>query len=397
MAAYVAMICVVLIEVGFWDSQQYKNAALWFFFAGFWSVFKVVGINEREGYFKEALLGLAKITVLVEFLVSFNSFSFWFELVFIPVFSFFVIMWEFSKLKDEHKVLSVFLERVVLVIGVGLFLHFLYMLFDSPRNFVSLGTVYDFFVPIILAIGAFPYLYALMVYAEYERVFSRVKIIFKDDLLAKYAIKMAVINFGFRLSSLSRWVHYISLPGAKEKSGIDNSIKRVLYLVGRDKEKDQVSFDMGWSRFESRRYLKSFGLVQSDYDCLYGDYWSSHSERKLGKGFLCNKIIYRAEGDEDAVKCLSLIFEVNDESLFSEDLDFFREVASSLFSQAVTDEYFLNLSYEDLDGGKDNGCLDSFTEVAGRYLMLRRERINEGFVEFVLSFAVNRDAFNSSW
>ena len=395
LSGYIILVSYFLIEIDIWNFNQYKNVTLWFVCVGIYSLFQVWDVSKGEKYLKDLVFDLFKITTLFEFVVTFYSFNFWFEIVFIPFVTLIMLVAAISDNKPEHKIASNFLSKVIEIIGVLVIIYVVYQLFYKTEKFVNEGTVYDFMVPIILTIAIFPYLYFVMVYAKYVRIIVGLKIRLKDEALARYTTRNIILYFKLCINCLERWNRYITLHDVKSKCDVDNSIKRIISLMKRDKLNYPVSFDKGWSHFDARRYLKTFGLLTSYYDHLYDDKWTASSEYlKLGEGYFCNKIKYYIDGSEDEVKCLTLVLVVEDIPLFKEALNKFRDVGGYLFEQSISKDKELSIITKEIEGEDDELYQTNLTEIGRRQIMIQKNKyINREEFELRLSFAVDKESF----
>lgn len=395
LGGYIIIVSYFLVEISIWNLNQYKNVTLWFLCVGIYSLFQVSDVGKGEKYLKDLVFDLFKITTLFEFVVTFHSFSFWFEIVFIPFVTLIMLVAAFSDNKKEHKIVSNFLGKVIEVIGGIVIIYVGYQLLYKPEEFFNEGTIYDFMVPIILTIVIFPYLYFIMLYAKYERIIVGLTIRLKDDELVRYTTRNIIFYFKFCMSCLDRWNRYITLHDVKSKSDIDKSIKRIIFLMKRDKLNIPVSFEKGWSHFDARRYLSKYGLLASYYDHLYDDKWTASSEYfKLGEGYFCNKIKYYIDGCEDAVKCLTLVLVVEDIPLFQEALNKFRDIGNYIFEKSISKDKELSIKTEEVEGEGDELYETNITEIEGRQIMIQKYKyINREEFELRLSFAVDKESF----
>lgn len=359
---------------------------------------QVTDIDKGPSFFKKEFADLFKITTVFEFVVAFYSFNIYFELVFIPFMTFLILISEFAKLEKDHKIVADLSGWMISTIGFFILVYIGYQLIKHPDSFFNEKTLYDFAVPYLLTIAIFPYLFILMLYSEYERLITKLKITLKDNDLVSYAVNKAIINFNFRLCYYNRWYRYVILHDVKTNIDIDNSINKVCALMKRDRENIPVIFSKGWSHYEARRFLSGHGLKTSYYDHMYYDKWSASSEYlKLGEGFFCNKLKYYIDGDEQSVKCLTLVLEVNEPESFSAAFDKLKIIGTDLFEKSVSSNKALHIETENIDGKKDEIYQTHLVEIEGRHIMIqKRKHVNQETFEIRLSFAVDRESFKYS-
>ena len=135
--------------------------------------------------------------------------------------------------------------------------------------------------------------------------------------------------------------------------------------------------------------------MTSYYDHLYDNKWTASSDYfKLGEGYFCNKIKYYIDGCEEAVKCLTLVLEVEDIPSFQEALNKFRDIGNSLVEKSISKDKELSIKAEEIED-EDNDLYEShFTEIEGRQVMIqKRKYINRDEFELRVSFAVDKESF----
>ncbi len=392
---FVATLSCILIEFGLWDSNQYKNVTLWFICVDIYALFQVSDVNKGVKYFKETAADLLMITVVFEFIVTFYSFDFWFELFFIPIMTIIMLTSVMSEKNNENKDATNFLRRLISLIGFIIIFYIIYLYISESDQFFTEGTIVDFIVPILLTIGVFPYLYIFMIYVEYERLFRRLDFKLKDKDLGRSAKLKVVLFFNFNLSHLKRWDRYIMIHGIETKVDFNESIKRVRSLLRRDKKNIPVTFSKGWSHYEARRYLNDYGLVTSYYDHLYNGEWTAYSEPlKLGQGVFGNRITYYIDGNEGAVKCLTLVLGVDEAEIFDDSLNEFREIGNHLFRKSFSSSKNLSIETKNVEGEGGGIYQTHTTEFEGRQVMIqKRKHVNRDTFELRLSFSVDKESF----
>ncbi len=392
---WVTLLSCLLIEIELWNSGQYKNVALWFVVVGIYSLFQVTDSGKGGKYFKDTAADLVKATTLLEFVVAFYSFSFWFELVSVPIVTALFLMSAIAKKNEEHQLVAHILDKFIVGIGLCIIAYVGHLILTKPGEFFSEGTAYDFFVPLVLTLFIFPYLFLVMLYSEYERSFRRLHFILKDNELESYARKKSLFAFNFHLSHLKRWERYLRLQDASSKLDVDNSIERIQFLLRRDKKNIPVSYSQGWSHYEARRYLSGHGLMTTYYDHSFHGRWTASSEQlKLGDSIFCNKLTYHIDGDENSVQCLTLVLNVDDTSLLEAGIDEFKVVGDALVEAAVSSDKELSIKIDETKEVKEGENQTYTTELEGRQIMIQKlARDYRNAIELRLSIASDKESF----
>lgn len=84
MVVYVAIITWMICRVGLWDFPLLKDTVFWFFTVASVTFFNINKADDLN-FFKDIVLDSVKLTVIVEFLVNFYTFSLWIEFIIVPL------------------------------------------------------------------------------------------------------------------------------------------------------------------------------------------------------------------------------------------------------------------------------------------------------------------------
>ncbi|MBE0689618.1 MAG: hypothetical protein IH587_05790, partial [Anaerolineae bacterium] len=78
----------ILRLAGIWDCGQLKNTVIWSIAVAFVALFRIPNISDNAHFFRDWIKDNLKLIVLLEFFVSFYTFSLMIELIIIPVVTF---------------------------------------------------------------------------------------------------------------------------------------------------------------------------------------------------------------------------------------------------------------------------------------------------------------------
>lgn len=165
--SYISGIIYVFYLFGFWNSSMIKDTIIWSIIS---TIILLVN-SDRKG--KGSLLGVLKSTVQpmvgIEFLVNLESFGFFWEMVLLPFLVFIYVGADLATKDPKHKQVEVFLKWLQAFFGI-------YILYQSIANIIKgFGTIdghqysLNLLLPIWLTISFIPFIYAVMIYSQYEQ------------------------------------------------------------------------------------------------------------------------------------------------------------------------------------------------------------------------------------
>ncbi len=170
---YNVIIIIWLNKFGLWDISLIKDNIVWFIFSGLVIVFKSIGNNGKNNYFRNIILDNLKIVILLQFILSEYTMSFLFEFIGVPIFfligALLVIAENKSEYKDVKKVL-VWIQNIMIMI----------IMYNSVKAAIidinNLGTynnLLKLIVPGVLSVLSIIPAYVLALYSSYETIFVR--------------------------------------------------------------------------------------------------------------------------------------------------------------------------------------------------------------------------------
>jgi hypothetical protein len=167
---YSAGLVFLAHRLGLWHTTALKATVYWFFGTGVVLVGAAIMMaRDDPGYVVGLLRRALKLTILVEFLVNLYVFPFFFELVFVPFVSLFVLMQVWDQYNPTQPTVRKFINSVLAVIGLSLFAYVLARIASDPSGFFSRETAEDFVVAPTLTVALLPYLFLVGWYCEREQ------------------------------------------------------------------------------------------------------------------------------------------------------------------------------------------------------------------------------------
>jgi hypothetical protein len=325
------------IEV--WTIANLKTTILWSFAFAFITLMDANRISEDSTYFKTTVRDTVNVTAIITFIAEAYGFSLLAELVLFPLLFFITAMRVMSENKNEHASVHRLMSGVLVTVGCIYIGYGVYMAATDFENFATWNNLREFFIPIILSLLFLPYLYLISILISYELTWFNLRFSIKDTSLRRYAMFQAMIRFHFDLEGVRRWKRNVGAYPPEGREGILASISEVKKYQKRERNPSNVSPETGWCPIAATEFLQSENLKTSDYHRIYdNEWWASSTYLTINEESLfSSKIAYYISGDEQAVKRLKLVLNVNN----NEDSEVaearFHQVCEALFLSSIGD------------------------------------------------------------
>jgi len=209
---YLALIVTLFNKFGVWEFSLYKDFVYWFLTTGMVLFFSVSDLNTYKDFFK-IILTATSLTIILEFIVGFYNFSLIWELILIPTLTFISILAFLAEMKKEdrsYKLVANFLKNVLAVLGFGFLIYGFYQLISNYNEFFTLSNLKSFLLPPIFTTLFLPFIYYVVLYVKYERVFGNLRRYkFLSDKRKKN-IRLAILRYAniglYRIESANKIV-----------------------------------------------------------------------------------------------------------------------------------------------------------------------------------------------
>jgi len=194
MILYVVTIIIIFNKVHIWDNSLMKDTVFWIFGSAFVLVMNVNEASKDDYYFRKILIDNLKLVVLLEFIVNFYSFSFWIELVFVPVLFIVAILSAVTETKKEFAYVKKMMNYILSLFGIALILFAVFNIFKDYQSFVNVNNVRTVILPPLLTGTYMPFLYLFALMMSYETIFVRLDIFLSDHKALARLIKIETIK-----------------------------------------------------------------------------------------------------------------------------------------------------------------------------------------------------------
>ncbi|SEG01556.1 hypothetical protein SAMN05421847_1295 [Halpernia humi] len=227
---YNFVIVYVLKKISFWDYNLLKDTLIWLFSSGIIVFFNANKISSTN-YFTKILKDNLKVIIFLEFLLNFYTFGILTELILVPIISFIVILYEYSKhsMKNnpEHIKVNKFLHFTLSIVGIIFLINIFFRTFNGYDKLFTSDNIKTIYLPIILTTISFPFYYFLALGMIYEEFFVRINFMFSDSRIKKDVKKQILLKANFRINRLTNIKNNFEKNKAYEKNIAEyiNSIK----------------------------------------------------------------------------------------------------------------------------------------------------------------------------
>lgn len=237
MVLYLSAIIYFLYSIRLWETSLFKDFLFWLLTSAFVMLFNFNKLKSNND-FKNILLKLLTVNIILEFIASSYNFSLIKELLLLPFVTFVSILVVVAQQKrNENEKVMKFLNLILSYIGFAIFCYVIYRLIKSPSELFTVKNLKSFLLSPLLTILFIPFVFLVTVYSKYEQIFININ---RYDFLndkRKSQIRFAFLKFGnLNLEYLNN-AHNITIW---RKAELLNEEKINLYI--RNEIKNDVKF-----------------------------------------------------------------------------------------------------------------------------------------------------------
>lgn len=196
MLLYTIIEVFFIFQIGFWNSTLIKDTTFWFITFSFLTLYKSINARNIKDFIP-ILNDIFKLTIFVEFIINFTSFTIVVEILMLPLISFIGVI-KFLSDKNEYNILSKFLVNSIAIISLIYFSFSIYKTLIDYSKFTSIENLNILVLPVLLSFLSLPFYYLVAVYNEYEQIFMRVKFMTSDkknqNKIKRQIFRRALLN-----------------------------------------------------------------------------------------------------------------------------------------------------------------------------------------------------------
>lgn len=227
-AAYTAGIVFLLSRINLWNTSLLKDTIIWLGLTGIVLASSFVTANTTDGLFKKTILDNLKILMIVEFIINTYTFSLLVEIFFVPFVAIVVILNTFSGTDDKYSSFTKLSAGLLTIIGIIILVLTVISISSDYKNFGTLDTLRSFLLPPLLTFLFLPFLYLLVLYSNYEHLFTRLDLGYdKSHTLKRYAKKEIIKHclFSLKKTNAARNMGIYDLMSIKTKEDVEELVR----------------------------------------------------------------------------------------------------------------------------------------------------------------------------
>lgn len=228
MIAYTAGIVFLLNMANLWNTSLLKDTVVWFCFTGIVMSFDLVTSKKDQNLFRKIIIDNIKIVIIIEFIVNTYTFSLVGELVFIPILTLIVIMEVVAKTDDKYSSVAKLMNGLQVIIGIIILIYAMSNVVSDYKNFGSLDTLRNFLLAPLLFILFFPFIYFILLFANYELLLIRLNLGYeKSRKLKRYAKRKIIKHCLLSLKKVKKALNMntYNLMHIRNREDVDKMIK----------------------------------------------------------------------------------------------------------------------------------------------------------------------------
>lgn len=191
---YIGIITLMFSRFPIWKNIYLKDIILWTLFSGLTICMNAVAGEADEKYISKVLKDNIRFTVVTEFLLSTFTFSFWVELIIIPITTVIVLFDTVAEHKSDAIAVHKLLQDVMAFAGLCVILQTVRVGILEYRELNVINTLVSFFIPIVYLLFVTPLEYAFELYSKYEMLFIQMHFKEPSDKMVRRKRHLKVIK-----------------------------------------------------------------------------------------------------------------------------------------------------------------------------------------------------------
>ena len=191
---YIGIITLMFSRSSIWKNIYLKDIILWTLFSGLTICMNAVAGEADEKYISKVLKDNIRFTVVTEFLLSTFTFSFWVELIIIPITTVIVLFDTVAEHKSDAIAVHKLLQDMMAFAGLCVILQTVRVGILEYRELNVINTLVSFFIPIVYLLLVTPLEYAFELYSKYEMLFIQMHFKEPSDKMVRRKRHLKVIK-----------------------------------------------------------------------------------------------------------------------------------------------------------------------------------------------------------
>ena len=191
---YIGIITFLFSRFPIWKNIYLKDIIIWTLFSGLTICINAVAGEADEKYILKVLKDNIRFTMVTELLLSTFTFSFWVELIIIPITTVIVLFDTVAEHKSDAIAVHKLLQDVMAFAGLCVILQTVRVGILEYRELNVINTLVSFFIPIVYLLLVTPLEYAFELYSKYEMLFIQMHFKEPSDKMVQRKRHLKVIK-----------------------------------------------------------------------------------------------------------------------------------------------------------------------------------------------------------
>ena len=191
---YIGISTFLFSRLPIWESIYLKDIIIWTLFSGLTICINAVAGEADEKYILKVLKDNIRFTMVTELLLSTFTFSFWVELIIIPITTVIVLFDTVAEHKSDAIAVHKLLQDVIVFAGLCVILQTVRVGILEYRELNVINTLVSFFIPIVYLLLVTPLEYAFELYSKYEMLFIQMHFKEPSDKMVQRKRRLKVIK-----------------------------------------------------------------------------------------------------------------------------------------------------------------------------------------------------------
>lgn len=191
---YIGIITFLFSRLPIWESIYLKDIIIWTLFSGLTICINAVAGEADEKYILKVLKDNIRFTMVTELLLSTFTFSFWVELIIIPITTVIVLFDTVAEHKSDAIAVHKLLQDVMAFAGLCVILQTVRVGILEYRELNVINTLVSFFIPIVYLLLVTALEYAFELYSKYEMLFIQMHFKEPSDKMVQRKRHLKVIK-----------------------------------------------------------------------------------------------------------------------------------------------------------------------------------------------------------
>jgi len=228
MVLYILGIVGILYVVTFWNLALLKDTIVWFLLGALPLFFSFMSSDNEDRVFHKIFVETLGATIFVEYIISTYTFSLPVEILLLPFATFLVLMSMVASWDKKNAPVAKLMNGLQILIGLAILAFSISAAMSDYTNIATIDAARSFLLTPLLSIMFAPFVYAVVLYKNYNSLFIQLKIgPQKEKDVVSYAKRRLLVHLRFNLHDIHTFLraHAFELTRIKTKGDVDKMVE----------------------------------------------------------------------------------------------------------------------------------------------------------------------------